>query len=136
RARLRLNGFGVGESQWFSQALRTIFPGAWSSREVKSVDVVRAILFDHRDDVLPQAGEQRRDADRRHHADYDSEHREKTAKLVPAHAIERHLQYFAQGAFWESKLHRSLGRVRQGQNWIESRRFEGRIDACHHAGDG
>ncbi len=39
-------------------------------------------------------------ADRRHHADNDSEHSQKTAKLMTAHAIQRHLQRLAQHSFW------------------------------------
>ena len=111
RARLRLDCFGVRDGQRFAQTFRTIFTRAGSGREMKSVDVVRAIFFNHGNDVLSQAGEQRRDADRGHHADHDSEYSQKTAKLVPAHAVERHLESFAQNAFWQPEFH-ELRRVR------------------------
>ena len=100
--RLRLDRFRVGNCEWFSQAFGTVFTGAWPSGEMERVDVVRSILFNHRDDVLTQTGQQRSDRDRRHHTDDDSEHGEKTAKLMAAHAVERHLQRLAQHSFWQT----------------------------------
>ena len=79
---LRFDRFRIGDCQRLSQAFGTIFTRAWSSREMERVNVVRSILFDHRDDVLTQTRQERRDRDRGHHADHDSEHGEKAAKLM------------------------------------------------------
>jgi hypothetical protein len=61
---------------------------------MKSVDVVRAVFFDHGDDRLPHSGQNRSDDNRRHHADDDAENRQKRAKFIRANAVERHLQNF------------------------------------------
>ncbi len=116
RGRLCLDSFCVGDCERFSEALGTILARAWSSGEMERVDVVRSILFDHRDDVLTQAREQRSNRDRRHHADHDSEHREKTAKLMATHTIECHPHRLTQNAFWYFKLHYALLSARIGSS--------------------
>src|SRR6185369_4066676 len=58
RGRLSLDRFSVRDCERLSEALGTILARAWSSGEMERVDVVRSILFDHRDDILTQAGEQ------------------------------------------------------------------------------
>ena len=68
---------------------------------MKRVDVVGAVLFDDGHDVLAQTGEDRSNRDRRHHSNHDPQHGQEAAKLVRAHAVERHHQRFSQNTFWK-----------------------------------
>ena len=102
---LRFDCVRIGYSQGFAQTLRAVCSHSWSGGEVKRVDVVRAVLFDNRDDALAHAGKNRGDHDRGHYPDDNTEHGKKTAKLVPAHVVERHAQSFAREKFWKSKFH-------------------------------
>src|ERR1044071_7546703 len=72
---------------------------------MKSVNIIGAVFFDHRHDALPQAREDRRNGDRSHHADDDTEHREKAAKLMRTNTVQRHRQRFARKNIGKSNSH-------------------------------
>src|SRR5205807_7555788 len=49
-ARLQLNCIGIDDGKRFAQTLRTVHAGLGSGGQVKSIDVIGAVLFDDRDD--------------------------------------------------------------------------------------
>ena len=65
---------------------------AEACREVKEVNIVRAVFLEHLDDVLAHAGQDRRDDDRRQYADHDAQDRQERAELVPDDAVIRHAE--------------------------------------------
>ena len=87
---LSLNCLGVSDVERLTQAFRPVFIDARASGKMKRVDVVCAIFLDDGNNVLAQAGENRSDRDRGHHADDDAQHCQKTSELVGPDAIERH----------------------------------------------
>ena len=66
---------------------------------MKSIDVIGAVLFDDRNDVLAHAGEDRGHDDRRHDANDNSEDCEEAAELVRVHVVQRHGQRFTRKEF-------------------------------------
>src|SRR5262245_25120595 len=95
RAGLLADRFGVFGSERLAHVLAAVaLADPRAGGEVEGVDVVRAVIFDHRDDDAAQAGKDRGDRDHDRDPDDDAEHGEKASKLVRANHAQRHCDGF------------------------------------------
>src|SRR5262245_15055151 len=95
RAGLLADRFGVLGSERLAHVLAAVaLADPRAGGQVEGVDVVRAVIFDHRDDDAAQAGQDRGDRDHDRDPDDDAEHGEKASELVRANHAQCHCDGF------------------------------------------